>query len=281
MLTVSLPVRPVLLYADLTRLAQVFWNLLNNSARYTEPGGRIEVSANVEGNEVVVTVRDNGIGIPPDAMQGLFDLFFQVGSPDSSQGGLGIGLSLVKRLVEMHGGEVKCQSEGAGKGSEFVVRLPVYQEQPPFEQLPAAPAADRSVKRRILVVDDNRDGAASLSMILGLHGHDTRTAHDGLEAVSLAEAFRPDVVLLDLGLPTINGYDTCRRIRLNDWARSSLIIAVTGWGQEDDRRRCREAGFDHFMVKPIGLEALEQVLAELQLKAGQKTEIAGQLESHA
>ncbi len=264
-LMVILPPRPVYLDADLTRLAQVFWNLLSNSAKYTDPGGLIELSAQLDGNELMVTVRDTGIGIPADALPDLFTLFSQVDhSLERSQGGLGIGLALVKGLVEMHGGSVAAHSAGVGQGSKFVVRLPVAPG-PPKDETPMADAPSAGhPRRRVLVVDDNRDSAASLAMMLSLVGHDTRTAHDGLEALELAEAFRPDVMLLDIGLPKLNGYDSCRRIRERPWGKNIFIVAVTGWGQEDDRRRSQQAGFDQHMVKPIDFDNLEKLMAEMK-----------------
>jgi CheY-like chemotaxis protein/two-component sensor histidine kinase len=267
-LTVTLPPEPIHLDADLTRLAQVFWNLLNNSAKYTDPGGRIELAATRDGNELVVKVRDTGIGIPKEALTGLFTLFSQVDqSLERSQGGLGIGLALVKGLVEMHGGRVEVHSGGVGQGSEFIVRLPLPFDPAPLTALPTADDKTGGAKRRVLVVDDNRDSAASLAMMLSLVGHDTRTAHDGLAAVELAEAFRPDVVLLDIGLPNLNGYETCRRIRQQAWGKGIFIVAVTGWGQEDDRRRAQEAGFDKHLVKPVDFAILEKLLDDLKVTA--------------
>jgi PAS domain S-box-containing protein len=265
-LTVMLPPEPVLLDADLTRLAQVFWNLLNNSAKYTDAGGRIELSTQRHGSEVVVTVRDTGIGIPAEALPELFTLFSQVDqSLERAQGGLGIGLALVKGLVEMHGGRVEAHSAGAGQGSTFVVHLPVVPDQRPGEKpLTDGEQGAGAARRRVLVVDDNRDAAASLAMMLSLVGHDTRIAHDGLQAVELAEAFRPDVLLLDIGLPKLNGYDACRRIRAQPRGKDIFIVAVTGWGQEDDRRRSQEAGFDEHIVKPVDFAVLEKLLAELR-----------------
>jgi signal transduction histidine kinase/ActR/RegA family two-component response regulator len=264
-LTVTLPPEPIYLDADLTRLAQVFWNLLNNSAKYTDPGGRIELSATRDGDQVVVTVRDTGIGIPPEALPRLFTMFSQVDrSLERAQGGLGIGLALVKGLVDMHGGRVEAHSAGVGQGSTFVVHLPLAAEPPAAATLPAQNHRTETVKRRVLVVDDNRDAAASLAMILSLVGHDTRTAQDGLEALELAEAFRPDVLLLDIGLPKLNGYDACRRIRAQPWGKDIFIVAVTGWGQEEDRRRSQEAGFNHHLVKPVDFGCLEKLLATLK-----------------
>ncbi len=260
-LTIALPAEPVYLDADLTRLAQVFWNLLSNSNKYTDPGGRIELSAVRQDDEVVVSVRDNGIGIPAEARCGLFTLFSQLDhSLERAQGGLGIGLALLKGLVEMHGGSVEAHSAGLGKGSEFVVRLPVAPDGPK-EATSTADEKAPGVRQRVLVVDDNRDAAASLAMMLSLVGHDTRTAHDGLEALELAEAFRPDVILMDIGMPRLNGYDACRRIRQQPWGQRILLVAVTGWGQENDRSRSQEAGFDHHLVKPINFAHLEQLMA--------------------
>ncbi len=260
-LTVAVPPTPIHLYADVTRLAQVFWNLLNNSAKYTEPGGRISLTAEVEGGEAVVTVRDNGIGIPAESLPGLFEMFSQVDrSLERAQGGLGIGLALVKGLTEAHGGKVTVQSGGTGEGCTFIVRLPVTQEKP-LSHTP--PNSARPVPRgRILIVDDNRDGAASLAMLLTLMGNDTRTAHDGLQGVELAEVFRPDLIVLDIGLPKLNGYDACRRIRQRPWAKDTLIVAATGWGQDEDRRRSQEAGFDYHLVKPVDAAEIDRLLAK-------------------
>jgi PAS domain S-box-containing protein len=269
--TVSLPPEPIHLDADPVRLAQVFGNLLNNACKYTEAGGRIGLSAELasaghQPPEVVVKVTDSGIGIPPDKLDSIFEMFTQVDRTlERSQGGLGIGLTLAKRLVEMHGGSVQAFSDGAGRGSEFVVRLPVLidqqrkqrQAQPTGNQQPAPSA------RRVLVVDDNPDSAASLAMLLKLAGNETYTAHDGLEAVQAAETFRPDVVFLDIGLPKLNGRDAARRIREQPWGRNMVLVALTGWGQDEDRRRSQEAGFDHHMVKPVDYADLNKLLASL------------------
>jgi PAS domain S-box-containing protein len=261
-LTVTLPPTPVYLDADLTRLAQVFWNLLNNSAKYTEPGGRITLTATLQGTEAVVTVEDTGIGIPAEALPRLFEMFSQVDrNLDRAQGGLGIGLALVKGLTESHGGTVKVFSAGVGKGSSFVVRLPVSHCVPVREKPSLTNGAAFGPRRRILVVDDNRDGASSLSMLLSVMGHDTLIAHDGLEGVELAEAFRPDLIVLDIGLPKLNGLDACRRIREQPWAKNVVIAAATGWGQDEDRRRSEEAGFDHHFVKPVDAAALGSLAA--------------------
>jgi PAS domain S-box-containing protein len=266
-LTVTLPAEPVYLYGDLVRLAQVLMNLLTNAAKYTEPGGRIWLTAELASDgrpEVVVRVKDTGMGIPAEKLPRLFEMFFQVDrSLERAQGGLGIGLSLVRRLVELHGGRVEAHSDGPGRGSEFVAHLPALVEPPKIVPSPR-PAAEGETKdsgRRILVVDDNQDSADSLAMLLGMTGHEVETAYDGLEAVEAAERVRPDVVLLDLGMPRLNGYDACRRIREQPWGKDVVLIALTGWGQEEDRRRTAEAGFDGHLVKPVDHAALAELLA--------------------
>ena len=263
--TVTLPPESIYLHADPVRLAQVFNNLLNNSCKYTDPGGRIWLTAVRQGSDVTVTVKDTGIGIPPDKIGIVFDMFTQIDrTMERSQGGLGIGLTLVKRLVEMHGGTVEAQSEGPGRGSAFVVRLPVLIETPTAVTPEPTRAEAKNASRRILVVDDNTDSAASLAMLLTLTGNKTHTAHDGLEAVQAAEAFQPEVILLDIGLPKLNGYDACQRIREQTWSKNMVIVALTGWGQDEDRRRSKDAGFDFHMVKPLDFAALMTLLAEAQ-----------------
>ncbi len=259
----TLPPAPVYLDADLTRLAQVFSNLLNNAAKYTESGGRIALTAELKGAEVVVQVQDNGLGIPADALHRIFEMFSQVDrNMERAQGGLGIGLTLVRRLVEMHGGTVEAHSAGPGLGSQFIVRLPVVKETLQPETSKGDDNKLATAKRRILVVDDNHDSAISLGMMLNLMGNETHTAHDGLAAVEAAEMFRPDLILLDIGLPRLNGYDACRRIREQHWSNGMVIVALTGWGQEEDRRRSYEAGFDHHLVKPVEIAALQTLLRE-------------------
>ena len=263
-LTLSLPAEPVFVDADVTRLAQVFANLLNNAAKYTQRGGGdIRLSVEPLGQEVAVRVKDNGVGIPASMLPQVFEMFTQVDrSLERTQGGLGIGLSIVKRLVEMHGGTVEAHSEGSGRGSEFVVRLPVLTPavQETGLRSDGEEAASAPVRRRILVADDNVDSAASLAMMLEFMGNEVRTAHDGVEAVEAAAAFRPDVILLDIGMPRMNGYDACRRIREQPWGRGIAIAALTGWGQEEDKRQSGEAGFDHHLVKPVEPAALEKLL---------------------
>jgi PAS domain S-box-containing protein len=271
-LIISLPPEPVHLDADLTRLAQVFSNLLTNSAKYTERGGRIWLAAERRGGEVVVSVRDTGIGIPADALPRIFDMFSQVGrSIERSTGGLGIGLALVKGLVEMHDGTVTAASDGPGKGSTFTVKLPALGTH--TERLAAVPPDGGQTaagpRRRILVVDDNRDSAKSLAMLLKLRGNDVLTAHDGVEAVEAAGEFRPEVILMDVGMPRLDGYEATRRIREQPWGPPAIIIALTGWGQEGDRVLSKAAGCDGHLVKPVSLTDLEQLLTELEAAATQ------------
>jgi PAS domain S-box-containing protein len=261
-IAVSVPPEPIHLHADPVRLTQIFGNLINNSCKYTAPGGRIWLTTERQGNDVVVKVKDTGVGIPSDKLNGIFEMFAQVDrSLERSQGGLGIGLTLAKRLAEMHDGSLTAHSEGPGRGSEFVVRLPVLSEESKADP-PPAPAAERhTMARRILVVDDNRDSATSLAMLLQMTGNDTQTAYDGLGAVEQAEAYRPDVILLDIGLPEMNGYDACREIRRQPWGKEVVVIALTGWGQDEDRRKSKDAGFNAHLVKPVDYAALLKLLA--------------------
>jgi PAS domain S-box-containing protein len=272
-LTVSLPPEPIHLDADLTRLAQVFGNLLNNSAKYTERGGQIWLTATRAGGEVQVAVRDTGIGIPASSLPTIFDMFSQVDrSIERTTGGLGIGLALVKGLVEIHGGRVEAASPGEGKGSTFTVRLPVLEERGESASgmsgmsgtLAEAQPGLTGSKRRILVVDDNRDSAASMAMMLQMMGNEVHTAYDGVEALELAERFRPQVILMDIGMPRLNGYETTRSLRERPWGRDVIVIALTGWGQDVDRAKSKEAGCDGHLVKPVNLPDLEKLLAELQ-----------------
>jgi CheY-like chemotaxis protein len=253
---------PLWIDGDLTRLAQVFANLLNNSAKYTEPGGHITLAAQREGSDAVVSVRDTGIGIRAEMLPRVFDLFSQADrSPERSQGGLGIGLSLVKSLVQLHGGSISARSEGLGRGSEFVVRLPVRID----SHLPSDPSREEPrrqvIARRILIVDDNRDAATSLARVLELTGHRTRIAFDGAEGLQVAEEFEPEVAILDIGMPGLNGYEACRRMRARPWGKSTVFIALTGWGQDEDRRQATEAGFNYHLVKPVDPAELDRLLA--------------------
>jgi CheY-like chemotaxis protein/two-component sensor histidine kinase len=264
-LTVSLGDEPLFVDADLTRLAQVFANLLTNSAKFTPPRGHIRIAAERQGDDIVVAVRDSGIGIPPDALPRIFDMFAQADrSIERSTGGLGIGLALVKGLTEMHGGFVTAKSDGLGKGSTFTVRLPALL--PGAEQESARPGQEVATVagsgRRILVVDDNRDAALSLARLLKLLGHDVHTAHDGIQAFDSAKELKPDVILMDVGMPGESGYGATRRIREQPWGTRTKIIALTGWGQADDRIRSSEAGCNAHLVKPVSLPELEKFLAE-------------------
>jgi PAS domain S-box-containing protein len=267
-LIVELPDEPVYLNADRMRLAQVFANLLNNSSKYTKSEGTISLLAERADGEVVVTVRDNGAGIPPDKLHSIFDMFMQVDrTSDRSQGGLGIGLTLVRRLVEMHGGSIEPRSDGEGMGSEFVVRLPVLSApvagalDSDTAQSVATFARESPVQRRVLIVDDNRDSADSLAMLLEITNNKVYLAHDGVEALAAIETHRPEVVLLDIGLPKLNGHEVCRRVREQPWGQNITIIALTGWGQDSDRRKSHEAGFNGHLVKPVDYDELLELLS--------------------
>lgn len=258
----SRPARQVWLHADAARLTQVFDNLLTNAAKFTPPGGRVWLTVEPDAAGVAISVRDTGIGIPASQLGRVFELFSQVDdSADAARGGLGIGLSLVKRLVEMHGGTVTARSEGRGTGAEFVVRLPTL-----LEEL-AGPARAEPIQsaqaqpQRVLVVDDDHDSADCLALLLQAAGHTVAVARDGQAALERAEVFAPDVMLLDIGLPRLDGYEVCRRLRAQPWGRQMHVVALTGWGQEDDRRRTREAGFDRHLVKPVDPTALLRALA--------------------
>jgi signal transduction histidine kinase len=246
---------------DRVRLTQAIANVLDNAAKYTDPGGQITLSALQRDAQVEISVQDNGIGIASDALPRLFGLFAQADRA-ADAGGLGIGLALVRRLVEMHAGSVEAHSEGRGRGSRFVIRLPLHSERTPL--LSEAPVRGRPldpIRRRILVVDDNPDALHSLAALLGSTGHEVHCAERGEQALEMAEQLRPEVVLLDIGMPGLDGYEVARRMRQRPWGRRVVLIAVTGWGQDSDRRRSGEVGFDAHLVKPVGLERLQQVLA--------------------
>jgi CheY-like chemotaxis protein/nitrogen-specific signal transduction histidine kinase len=273
-LTVTLPSRPVHMNADRVRLAQIVGNLLNNACKFTDKGGHVWLTVEPSGNEVEIRVRDNGIGITRENLPRLFDMFAQVDtSLERSRDGLGIGLTLVKTLVELHEGSVTVTSEGLGRGSEFVVRLPVVLDVPEHASAPGTITDVSPVARRVLVVDDSEDGAESLAMLLELAGHTVYKAHDGVEAIEATERLRPDAVLLDIGLPRLNGYEACRRIRQQPWGKDLVMVALTGWGQEDDRNRSREAGFDAHMVKPVDHAALTHLLASLPPRRSAGSEV--------
>jgi PAS domain S-box-containing protein len=263
-LSIRLPNRSLPMYADGNRLIQVFTNLLNNAAKYTPREGRIELTVEHRGGDVFVSVSDSGIGIPADKTDRVFEMFAQIHETgERGHTGLGIGLTLVKRLVELHGGDVQVQSRGQNLGSTFRVRLPALAS--PSILANGAPHDDRdspaSSRRRVLVVDDNVDALESLGRLIALMGNDVRQAHDGLEALEVARAFRPEVVLMDLGMPKLSGFEAAQRIRAESWGRDMVLVATTGWGQDEDRRRTTDAGFDRHLVKPITIESLREILA--------------------
>ena len=261
-----------MLDVDVARLTQIFGNLLNNAAKYTQQGGIIWITAEREGGEAVVRVRDNGPGIPPHMLDKVFDMFTQVDDTlERSHGGLGIGLTLVKVLTEMQGGSVEARSEGLGRGSEFIVRLPVLpaetrqaEDQPQYGLRKIAALAHH----RVLVVDDNEAAASTLGMIVQSIGHEVRLAHDGPAAIAMAREYKPEVIFLDIGMPGMNGYQVAQRLRADAGlaqgdATSMTLVALTGYGQEEDQRRAIEAGFDQHMVKPANIYAIEALLANL------------------
>jgi len=265
-LTVSLPPEAIQLDADPIRLSQVFSNLLVNAAKYTDEHGRIALVTTVENDNVSVSIKDTGIGISPEALPRIFEIFSQ--SPrtlDRSQGGLGIGLSLARGIIALHEGSIEARSEGSGKGSEFIVRLPIAGrsavEKP--ETMDANREGTLLTHRRILIVDDNRDGADSLAMLLRILGNDVTRVYDGEQAFQAAASVHPDIILLDITMPKMNGYETCRRIRGEVWGRTIIIVAITGWGQDEDRRRAEESGFDGHLVKPVDAEELGRLIVTL------------------
>ena len=266
-LTVTVPPEPIWLFADSGRLEQVVVNLLTNAAKYTEVGGQVWVTVKLADSlgQCELRVRDTGVGIAPGLLPRVFDLFTQAErSLDRSQGGLGIGLALVQRLVEMHGGTVEVTSV-LGQGSEFTVRLPLLKEDGKmrkFEVEPAGTTAAAGSPLKVLVVDDNEDSAESLAMLLQVCGHDVRLAHDGLRALEEATDYRPDVVLLDIGLPKMDGYEVAAKLRQQPEYLTCVLVALTGYGQESDRQRSLDAGFDHHLVKPADFAKLQQILAE-------------------
>jgi CheY-like chemotaxis protein len=262
-LTLKTPDRPVWINGDAARLAQVVSNLLNNAAKYTDPGGQICVSLETADGEAVLKVRDNGVGMAPEMLEEIFGLFTQVDrSPERAQGGLGIGLTLVRKLVEMQHGRVEAHSAGLGQGSEFAVYLPLLADEAPALREPAAgdqPVA-ASGRLRVLAVDDNMDAASTLALLIQISGHDVRTAHDGPSALAAAQAYRPDVILLDIGLPGLDGYEVAQRLRAMPIGADMVLVALTGYGQDEDRRRSIAAGFDHHLVKPASPQTLMKLL---------------------
>ena len=267
-LTVTLPPTPVHIHGDSTRLAQAVSNLLNNASKFTDSGGWIRLTVEREGGQAVICVKDSGIGIAAEQLPLIFDMFTQLDdSLERSQTGLGIGLTVVKNLVEMHHGSIEARSAGVGHGCEFIVRLPIVDAV--VQPAPAVKMSEPPIvtsARRILVVDDNRDSATSLATFLQLSGNETHTAFDGIEALEKTAALQPDVVLLDIGMPKLNGYEAARRIRAQPNGKHVVLVAVTGWGQEDDQLKAREAGFDCHMVKPVDPAALIETLASLSVE---------------
>jgi CheY-like chemotaxis protein len=263
-LVVDVPERPLLLFADPHRLSQVLGNLLSNASKFSEPGSAITLRVGVVGDQVEVAVRDQGIGIAPEKMREIFEMFTQAdASLEKARGGLGIGLSLARRLAEMHGGRLSVRSNGVGQGSEFRVWLPVSapEEVGPVEQAPQPARHDDAAPLRVLVVDDNRDSADMLALSLKLMGHEVVTLYDPLEVVAAARDWQPQLAFLDVGMPGLNGFSLAEMLRAERWrdGRGPRLVALTGWGQEEDRRRSEEAGFDEHLVKPADLETIERV----------------------
>jgi signal transduction histidine kinase len=262
-LALELPDELITLDGDKTRLVQVLANILHNATKFMDPGGRIHLRVSRESSHVAISISDTGIGISQELLPRIFDLFTQVHSKaERSQGGLGIGLALVRRLTEMHGGTVTARSEGPGHGTEITVRIPaVATEIVAGSQVAASDRIAVLERRRILVADDNRDAAESLTLQLQLAGHDVRTAYDGVEALNVAHDFEPHIVLLDLGMPKMDGFETARTMRLASWGKTATLIALTGWGQPQDRKQTRDVGFDAHLIKPVSESQLFQTLA--------------------
>jgi PAS domain S-box-containing protein len=259
--SIHIPEQPVYFAADPLRLAQVLANLLTNAAKYTDAGGRVQVCAEVAGGDIEIGVVDTGIGIPAAALRSVFDMFAQVKTAqDRSEGGLGIGLSLSKALVELHGGTIKASSAGLGHGSKFTVRLPLRSLGVPAQTAGIRELAGPVAGRRVLIADDNRDAAESLAMLLSLEGHEVTVVHDGQQALAAFQTVQPEFALLDIGMPVVSGYDVARRVRQSSLGRAVTLIAITGWGQDGDKARALAAGFNHHFTKPIEPELLSDLL---------------------
>jgi CheY-like chemotaxis protein/two-component sensor histidine kinase len=267
-LTIDVPADRVVLNVDPLRISQSLSNLLTNAAKYTDPGGRIALAVRLLPEEIEMSVTDNGIGFAPESLANMFTMFAQVNSAiDRAEGGLGIGLALVKGLAGLHGGSVSARSAGAGHGSEFAIHLPraliVADSALSAGSSPPGTGAGRTL--RVLVADDNRDAADSLAAILNMSGNEVLVAHSGEEALRLARIERPQAIILDIGMPGMNGYEVARRIRVEAWGERTLLIAVTGWGQAEDKQRSRDAGFDHHLTKPIDVAEVEKILGDFQV----------------
>jgi PAS domain S-box-containing protein len=259
-LDLKIPQEPIYVNADAARISQVLCNLVNNACKFTPNGGRITVTAELRDDDVYIVVKDSGVGIPRDQIDRIFEMFAQVRGPLSdARGGLGIGLALAKRLIEMHGGSIAVRSDGEWMGTEFTVRMPVMKNVP-AESPRAETQAELPAGRRVLVVDDNFDSAESMAMLLTMSGNKCAMAHDGGSAIKLAEEFLPEVILLDIGLPEMDGYEVCEKIRQQPWGETVQIIAMTGWGQAEDRQRSKAAGFNDHLVKPIEIAKLSRVM---------------------
>jgi len=267
-LTCTLPERPLRVEADRTRLTQILGNLLNNAAKFTGEGGHVQVVLEREGGQAVLRVRDDGIGIAPSQLERIFELFAQVEDDNvgrSSFGGLGVGIALAKQLAELHGGQLTATSEGIGKGAEFTLRIPAMAGTETEAPMTKASDGDTAASAlRVLVVDDNRDAADSIAMVMELLGHQVDARYGGLEGYEAAQSLRPQVVFMDIGMPGLDGHEICRRIRAQDWGRDMRLVALTGWGADEDRQRTREAGFDHHLVKPVTAASLKEALASIR-----------------
>ena len=260
-LEINLPPEPIFIDGDKARLTQIFGNIINNATKYTPENGKITISATVQGDAATVTVTDTGVGVSPELMPIIFDMFVQVNDSKSrSQGGMGVGLALVHKLVALHGGSVSVQSEGVGKGSTFTVTLPVAKRETDMPSREALPDPSSYTKRRVVIVDDNKDSAQSLGTIMELSGAEIHLAYSGAEGLALIEDIKPDIAILDIGMPGMSGHELARRIRAEDWGRNMKIIALSGWGQEGDKKLSKAAGFDHHLVKPVGTEDIAHIL---------------------